>query len=82
MKVLILGGDGMLGHQLFKYFKERHEVRCTLRKDITNYTKYGLYDEINSYTDVDVRSFERVKEVVCDFMPKILINCIGINICN
>lgn len=78
MKVLILGGDGMLGHQLFKYFQGRHEVRCTLRKDISNYKEYGLYNEINSYTEVDVMSFERVKEVVCDFMPKTLINCVGI----
>ena len=78
MKVLILGGDGMLGHQLFKYFQEHHEVRCTLRKDISNYEQYGLYDEINSYAKVDVMSFERVKEVVFDFMPKTLINCVGI----
>ena len=64
MKVLILGGDGMLGHHFFKYFQGRHEVRCTLRKDISNYEEYGLYNEINSYTEVDVMSFERVKEVV------------------
>ena len=78
MKVLILGGDGMLGHQLFKYFQERHDVRCTLHQDISKYTQYGLYDVINSYTGIDVTSFERVKEVVCDFKPEILVNCIGI----
>jgi len=78
MKVLILGGDGMLGHQLLKYLQERHDVRCTLHQDISKYTDYRLFDAKNSYAGVDVMSFERVKEVVCDFKPEIVINCIGI----
>ena len=34
MKILILGGDGMLGHQLLKLLRERHEVKVTLRQDL------------------------------------------------
>ena len=78
MKILILGGDGMLGHQLFKYLQECYDVRCTLHQDKSNYTKYGFYNEKNSYTGIDVMSFERVEEVVYDFMPEILVNCVGI----
>jgi len=33
MKILILGGDGMLGHQLLRQLVAAHEVYVTLRRD-------------------------------------------------
>ena len=38
MRILILGGDGMLGHQLFKSLSSRHDVRVTLRQRLSAYT--------------------------------------------
>ena len=31
MKVLVLGGDGMLGHELHRELREHHETRVTKR---------------------------------------------------
>ncbi|MBN1958135.1 MAG: SDR family oxidoreductase [Desulfuromonadales bacterium] len=78
MRILILGGDGMLGHQLLKSFQCKHEVCCTLRQDLATYESYGLFSASNSYAAVDVRSLDRLVEVFADFLPEVVINCIGI----
>lgn len=78
MRILILGGDGMLGHQLLRYLKPRHDVKVTLRQDLAAYRQYGLFDEDNSFAGIDIRSLERLLEVVADFRPEALINAVGI----
>ena len=78
MRILILGGDGMLGHQLFTYLKTRHEVRVTLRQDLAAYHTYGLFNSDNAYPGIDVRSLERLVEVLADFRPEVVVNCVGI----
>lgn len=78
MRILILGGDGMLGHQLLKSLAPRHEIRVTLRQDLEAYASYQLFDHDNSYTGIDVRSFERLAEVLADFRPDAVINAVGI----
>ena len=78
MRVLILGGDGMLGHQLLKHLQPRHEVRVTLRQDLAAYAYAGLFDRQNSYDGIDIRSMERLVEVLADFRPEAVINAVGI----
>jgi len=78
MRILILGGDGMLGHQLFKYLKDQHEVKVTLSQNITSYREYGMFHGDNSYARIDVRYIESLIEVLADFHPHAVINCIGI----
>ena len=78
MRILILGGDGMLGHQLLTYLRPRHEIKVTLRKDIDAYSQYGLFNFENSYDGIDVRSLERLMEVLADFRPEAVINAVGI----
>ena len=78
MRILILGGDGMMGHQLFKHLGRLHDVRVTLRQNLPAYSEFGLFDEENSYTKVDVRSIKRVKEVLFDLQPQVVVNGVGI----
>lgn len=78
MRVLILGGDGMLGHRLFQHLGPRHDVRATLRHELSAYAALGRFTAKNSYAGVDVRSLERVVEVLADFHPEVVVNCIGI----
>lgn len=78
MRILILGGDGMLGHQLLTYLRPRHDVKVTLRQDISAYRQYGLFDDENSYAGIDIRSLERLVEVIADFRPEAVINAVGI----
>jgi len=78
MRILILGGDGMLGHQLLKSLAPRHDVKVTLRQDSDTYRHYGLFNPANSASGVDVRSLERLVEIVSDFQPEAIINAVGI----
>ena len=78
MRILILGGDGMLGHQLLKTLSVRNEVKVTLRQDLETYKKYGLFTDMNSFSGIDVRSLERLSEVIAYFHPEAVINAVGI----
>ncbi len=78
MRILILGGDGMLGHQLFKHLQPRHEVRVTLRQELVAYKEFGLFNSENAYVGIDVRTIERLVEAFADFHPETVINGVGI----
>ena len=78
MRCLILGGDGMLGHRLFKSWRPRHEVRVTLRGDLAHYASYGLFSAENAYDHVDVRHTDRLLEVLSEFRPEAVVNAVGI----
>jgi dTDP-4-dehydrorhamnose reductase len=78
MKVLVLGGDGMLGHQLFAILAPAHDVRVTLRRPLRAYESLGLFSEANAFPEVDVRSPHHLIEVLSAFRPDAVVNCIGI----
>ncbi len=78
MRILILGGDGMLGHRLLLHLQERHETKVTLRRGLPEYGQYGLFTPENSYTGVEARDVERLLEVFGDFRPEAVVNCVGI----
>jgi len=77
-RILILGGDGMLGHQLFKHFRAAHDVRVTLRQELNAYAQFGLFSSDNAYPGVDVRHDAPLLEVLADFRPEAVINAVGI----
>ncbi len=68
----------MLGHQLLKQWSGRHEVGVTVRSDLKTYSTYGLFTDANTYPLVDVRSMERMLEVLTDFRPEAVINAVGL----
>lgn len=78
MRVLVLGGDGMLGHRLLRQLRPNHEVRSTLRQDAAAYARYGLFAPESTYFGIDVRSLERLSEVFADFRPEAVVNAVGI----
>ena len=78
MRILILGGDGMLGHQLLRQWQERHEVRVTLRRAAGAYAGFGLFQPENSYYGVDVVRIEELIGVLADFHPQAVVNAVGI----
>jgi dTDP-4-dehydrorhamnose reductase len=78
LRVLILGGDGMLGHRLFEHLRENHEVRVTLRRELVAYEHYGLFGPKYTYAGVEAGDVNRLLEVVADFRPGAVVNAIGI----
>ncbi|MDQ3922457.1 MAG: SDR family oxidoreductase [Actinomycetota bacterium] len=78
MRILILGGDGMLGHRLLMHLQKNHETKVTLRRGLAAYERYGLFTRDNSYAGVEARDTDRMLEVVSDFRPEALVNAVGI----
>lgn len=78
MRILILGGDGMLGHQLLRQWRERHDVRVTLRRDPQAYAGERLFAEGKTYYGVDAFRIEDLIGVFSDFRPEAVVNAVGI----
>jgi dTDP-4-dehydrorhamnose reductase len=78
MKILVLGGDGMLGHQLLQLLATRHEVRVTLRQEFAAYASCSVFSPSNAFAGVDVRVSDRVLAVLSEFHPDAVVNAVGI----
>lgn len=78
MRILILGGDGMLGHQLFKLLRGRHDVKVTLRREFPAYAGCALFSPQNALAGVDVRMPDRLLTVLSEFHADAVVNAVGI----
>lgn len=78
MKILILGGAGMLGHQLWRSLHHEHEVWVTLRKPVGHYAAHKLFDPARAFTGVDVSNPDSLEAVFRATKPQAVVNCIGI----
>jgi dTDP-4-dehydrorhamnose reductase len=81
MKLLILGGSGMVGHTLIKQLSAKHEVFTILRdkmdlqsskffEKILKKDRCVLIDDINQYENLNI--------IIKQISPDIIINCIGV----
>lgn len=78
MRILILGGDGMLGHQLLRLLRAQHDVKVTLRQEFPAYAHNPLFSSENAFAGVDVRVSDRVLAVLSEFHPDAVVNAVGI----
>ena len=78
MRILILGGAGMLGHQLWRQMHLHHEVWVTLRQPLEKYQPFGLFDSQRTLTGIDVARDEALAEAFRASRPEAVINCVGI----
>ncbi len=78
MKILILGGDGMLGHELLMLLRTQHDAKVTLRQPLAAYADYGLFTQDNTFCGIDVRLEDRLAAVFSNFRPDALVNAAGI----
>jgi dTDP-4-dehydrorhamnose reductase len=78
MKLLILGGTGMLGHKAWAVFKSDLDVFLTIRGDFSDVQKFGLFDKRRTICNIDVKEFALVEDVVTRIKPDVVLNCIGI----
>ena len=79
MRILILGGSGMLGHQLWRHLSGRNkETYATIRKRRGDCRHRGLFDSLQVVESVDARCFEELEKVLTDLRPDVVLNCIGV----
>jgi dTDP-4-dehydrorhamnose reductase len=75
MRVLIIGGSGMLGHQLCRLLQNRMDVWVTFR---TSSESYGLLPEDRRIVNVQVQDTDRVQKVLDSVKPDAVVNAVGI----
>jgi dTDP-4-dehydrorhamnose reductase len=78
MRVLILGGAGMLGHQLWRQLHREHEVWVTLRQPFEKYQKHALFEAERTCSGIDATNDEALARVFERVQPEAVINCVGI----
>lgn len=78
MKVLILGGTGMLGHKACQVLASRFDVYTTVRRGADSVGRYGLIDAARTIGGVSADEFGSVVAALDSVQPAVVVNCIGI----
>ena len=78
MRILIIGGDGMLGHRLLRQLASNHDARVTVRQPLEAYRGYGLFDRVNTFDEVDARDPAALPRVLHHFKPEAVVNAAGV----
>lgn len=78
MKILVLGADGMLGHQLVQSFQARHEVHATLRLGMGAYSHIRKFLPESAHYGIDARNYPAVHHIIKTVRPDAVVNALGI----
>jgi dTDP-4-dehydrorhamnose reductase len=78
MKILVLGGSGMLGHQLCRVLSKRQEVWATFHDRSDAYERYQLLPGNRMIGGVDVGEWPLFSETLKEAKPDVVVNAIGI----
>ena len=78
MKVLVLGGEGMLGHKMWQVLSQHFETYATMRQPVSAYSHYGIFDPEKTIGGIDCLNFDSTVKVIGKLKPDVIVNCIGI----
>src|SRR3954447_26338262 len=79
MRVLILGGTGMLGHKLWQRLGARFpDCRVTVRGTRADYRRFGLFEDPRVMEKVDVTDPGRLTAALDAAAPDVVVNCIAV----
>lgn len=78
MKILVVGGTGMLGHKLIQVFKKEFDVYTTIRSDFASFKKYDLLEREKVFDKIEVDKFESFEKIIEDIKPDFVINAVGL----
>ena len=74
--ILVLGGDGMLGHKIFQRLRASAAVMCTVRGDPPPQVDLLAGPEV--IRGIDLMHLDRTMELLSRLRPLFVINCAGI----
>ncbi|MEP7212216.1 MAG: SDR family oxidoreductase [Acidobacteriota bacterium] len=78
MKVLVLGGNGMLGHKLVQQLNSDFEVFATTRQPFAKLERFGIFESGRTFDNVDVENVAELERVISAVRPDVVINAVGI----
>jgi len=81
MRILIIGGGGMLGHKLVLGLRAAgHDVSCTLRdeKASSPLARLPLFEGPKTFWGIDVIDWPSLRSLLRAHQPEVVINAVGI----
>ena len=78
MRLLILGGSGMLGHQLWRGLHAQHDTWVTLRRPVADFEVHNLFDEAKAIQFDDITDDTPLERALGQAKPEAVINCVGL----
>ena len=68
----------MLGHKLVQEWKNKFDVWTTLKGNIEQYKRFGIFDPKKTLGQIDVENFETVEKAIERVQPEVIFNAVGI----
>src|SRR5688572_20537612 len=78
MRVLVLGGSGMLGHKLVQRCRGEFDVWTTLRSDFARYERFGIFERDKTIDSLSVLDTAAIEAAVERVRPDVIFNAVGI----
>lgn len=78
MKVLVLGGSGLLGHKLVQVFKSQFDTCATFHGSFEKYHGIDVFEGVRVVDNIDAGVFESVTQTVLEVEPDVIVNAIGV----
>jgi dTDP-4-dehydrorhamnose reductase len=78
MRILVFGGNGMLGHKLVQRLGGRFDVWAAIREPFAVVRHFGILDEGRTVDGIDVRNTDNIRQAIERAAPDVVINAAGI----
>jgi dTDP-4-dehydrorhamnose reductase len=81
MRILILGGNGMIGHKIYQILSKKHlDTWVLFKKKIENINRIEIYNNEKIIDNFDLIEFEKLQILLNNLYPDFIINAAGITI--
>ncbi|MCE2469528.1 MAG: SDR family oxidoreductase [Dehalococcoidia bacterium] len=77
-RALVIGGGGMLGHQVWRALDARFETRAAVREWRPAFGRVGPRAREQAIEGVDARRFDTVERALAEFRPHFVVNAAGV----
>lgn len=78
MKVLVVGGGGMLGHKLVEKWSSKFEIWTTVRNNFEFYENFRFLKKGNTLDKTDIADTKAVEMIFQRVKPDVVVNAVGI----
>ena len=78
MRILVIGGSGMLGHKLVQLWQNRFDVWTTLKGAFEDYERLGIYKKNQTFDKIDIENFGVIENTIKEVKPDVIFNAVGI----
>jgi dTDP-4-dehydrorhamnose reductase len=78
MKVLVLGGSGMLGHKLVQRWRDEFDVWTSLRGPFGEYERFGIFERSRTIDGLSVTDTDALEGAIEKLRPDVIFNAVGI----